>query len=120
MKRLACPVCGYIPDSLAVTTCPKCDAKIYEARSATCLQFDIAHHGQTVEQALAQIDNALNRAILMRASRIRFVCGYGSGAGHTSIIKVQALHYLRRLAASRGYRVETPAHNPGEIDVILY
>lgn len=119
MKRPACPFCGYIPDNLAVTICPKCDSHIYEAVEDSCLEVDVAHRGQSAEDAIRQIDDSISRAILLKKTRIRFVCGYGSAPGHTAIIRARTLPHLKRMAARHGYRILTPPQNPGEIIVLL-
>lgn len=51
------------------------------------LEIDVAHAGETVERALAKLNQAVNEALYRGYQGLRVVHGYGSVCDHTSRIK---------------------------------
>lgn len=80
-----CLVCGMlnvvnIPDinyKASGLVCAKCDSELMAQGDGTTLTVDIAHHHETVLQALGKFEDALNRVWRSHGSRLRLVVGGG-------------------------------------------
>ena len=87
MGEFECRQCGNPIGSVA-EECPKCggneatrqDGKRY-------LEVDVAHAGETVERAMAKLNQAASKALAGAYHGLRVVHGYGSGHHHTHLIK---------------------------------
>ena len=82
-----CGQCGIPLDTLA-KECPKCGEKrAVRQDGKKYLEVDVAHAGETVEKALAKLNQAASEALAGAYMGLRVVHGYGSGHNHTHLIK---------------------------------
>jgi len=73
---------------------------------------DVAHGGETVERALAKLNQAASEALAGACMGLRVVHGYGSGHNHTHLIKEAVLKRLTALQDRYGGRLLQEG-NPG-------
>lgn len=94
-----CVECGFPLEAMGVDDCPKCDHGSSPRRIAEqgILEVDIAHAGETWEEAKSKIDRAFDDALYYRHSALKVIHGYGSTSGR-SVIGPRAKSYLRHLA----------------------
>jgi len=57
--------------------CPKCDSVIDQQTDGSTITVDIAHHGETVREALRKMDTELELAKSGIAKNLRIVVGTG-------------------------------------------
>jgi len=87
VAELECGQCG-IPLDTVVKECPKCGEKrAVRQDGKRVLEVDVAHGGDTVERALAKLNQAASEALAGAYMGLRVVHGYGSGHNHTHLIK---------------------------------
>lgn len=93
--------------------CPKCEDELYAQSDGSTLTQDIAHSGETVNQALDKLERSLDRAWAGHARHVRLIVGGG-------LIHDEALGFLRYLE-SEGHilNVAEAGHNPGALLVQL-
>lgn len=88
MADLECGQCG-IPLETVLQECPKCGGRNASRQDGKkILELDVAHAGETVEKALAKLNQAVSEALAGAYMGLRVVHGYGSGHNHTHLIKV--------------------------------
>ena len=88
MADFECGQCGN-PMERAGEECPKCgNREAVRADGKRVLEVDVAHRGETVERALAKLNQAASEAPAGAYMGLRVVHGYGSGHNHTHLIKV--------------------------------
>lgn len=94
-----CVVCGFPLEAMGVDECPKCDHGSGASRVAEqgILEVDVAHAGETWEEAQYKIDQSFDDALYYRHSALKVIHGYGSTSG-CSVIGPRAKSYLRHLA----------------------
>jgi len=109
---MPCPYCGH-SISKKDRTCPTCGNPLGPAVGKELLLRDVAHAGETWEQARGKIDQALSDALLYGHSGVRIIHGRGDLPGHTGIIAREAVRYLEDLARGKGWRLEQERRNPG-------
>ena len=106
------PDCG-IPVDPTELTCPKCDASLHDALSKQYYEIDVAHAGQTWEDARQEIEEALNAALLYRYRGLKVIHGYGSSNPRRGVIAREAKHLMQLIAARKGYAFKPDRNNPG-------
>lgn len=106
------PDCG-IPVDPVVLDCPKCNNSLHEAFSELYFEIDVAHNGQTWEQARHEIEEGLNDALLYRYKGLKVIHGYGSSNRKRNIIAREARHLMRKIADNKGYELKPDRHNLG-------
>lgn len=112
MTDLECGQCGIPLDTLA-KECPKCGEKRPVRQDGKkYLEVDVAHAGETVERALAKLNQAVNEALGGAYMGLRVVHGYGSGHNHTHLIKEEVRKRLVALHDKYGGRLIQDG-NPG-------
>lgn len=90
-------------------TCPKCDTARFAENRRQTLVADIAHDGQTLQDAERQLDQLLRQARLENYGRIRLITG--RGLIHQEVDRwLDAALWQERIS---DYRAE--ANNPGAI-----
>ena len=105
MAELECGQCGIPLDTLA-KECPKCGEKrAVRQDGKKYLEVDVAHAGETVEKALAKLNQAASEALAGAYMGVRVVHGYGSGHNHTHLIKEAAQKRLTALQNKYGGRL---------------
>jgi hypothetical protein len=96
MTDLECGQCG-IPLETVLQECPKCGGRSASRQDGKrFLEVDVAHAGETVERAMAKLNQAASEALAGAYQGLRVVHGYGSEHNHTHRIK-EAVH--KRLVA---------------------
>lgn len=75
-------------------------------------EVDVAHGGETWEQAQAMIIDALDQAMYGYFKAVRVIHGYGSLTGQ-SIIGPRAISLMRHLADTHNARFAKDNKNPG-------
>jgi len=112
MAELECGQCGNPIGSVA-EVCPKCGGRgaVRQDRKKY-LEVDVAHAGETVERALAKLNQAASEAMAGAYPGLRVVHGYGSGHNHTDLIKQAVLKRLTALQDRYGGRL-IQDRNPG-------
>jgi len=58
--------------------CPKCDSDVWAQSDGSILTADIAHDGETVAQAMAKLDRALQDAMAAYCRALRLITGGGA------------------------------------------
>jgi len=115
---LECGQCGIPLDTLA-KECPKCGEKrAVRQDGKKYLEVDVAHAGETVEKALAKLNQAASEALAGAYMGLRVVHGYGSGHNHTHLIKEAVQKRLVALHDNYGGRL-IPDGNPGATQWII-
>lgn len=95
--------------TVSTARCPKCDSLIAKQTDGSTIQFDIAHHGETVREALENLERWLQEAKQELPRFVRVIVGTGR-------IRQEALGWLQD-AEYRGevLSVETTESNRGQI-----
>ncbi len=76
MSFVNCANCGMEYDE-RTHKCPKCDTPAYSDNRNQTLTVDIAHHGETLDNALQKLSAALTEAQSKRYGRLRLIVGSG-------------------------------------------
>jgi dsDNA-specific endonuclease/ATPase MutS2 len=99
--------------------CPKCgNREAVRADGKRVLEVDVAHGGETVERALAKLEQAVDETLKAGYARLRVIHGYGSQAHHTHRIQGAVRAKLEEFQKRYGGRLETD-QNPGAMEWIL-
>ncbi|MEC8356286.1 MAG: Smr/MutS family protein [Pseudomonadota bacterium] len=106
------PDCG-IPVDPSKLTCPKCDTDLHNALSEQFYEIDVAHNGQTREEAKVEIEEGLNTALLCRFRGLKVIHGYGSGSSKRGAIAREVTRFMETLAARKGYGFRQDGSNRG-------
>ena len=112
MPQLECGQCGIPLDTLA-KECPKCGEKrAVRQDGKKILEVDVAHAGETVDKALAKLNQAASEALAGAYMGLRVVHRYGSGHNHTHLIKEAVQKRLLALQERYGGKLIQDG-NPG-------
>lgn len=112
MAKLECGQCGNPIGSVA-EECPKCGGRgAVRQDGQKWLDVDVAHSGETVEKALAKLNQAASEALAGAYQGLRVVHGYGSGHHHTHLIKEAVKKRLVALQEKYGGQL-IQDRNPG-------
>ena len=111
-KKMECGQCGN-PLEEAGEECPKCgNREAVRVDGKRVLGVDVAHAGETVERALAKLNQAASEALAGAYMGLRVVHGYGSGHNHTHLIKEAVQKRLLALQERYGGKLIQDG-NPG-------
>ena len=109
---MECGQCGN-PLEEAGEECPKCgNREAVRVDGKRVLGVDVAHAGETVERALAKLNQAASEALAGAYMGLRVVHGYGSGHNHTHLIKEAVQKRLLALQERYGGKLIKDG-NPG-------
>ena len=112
MTDLECGQCG-IPLETVMQECPKCGGRSASRQDGKrFLDVDVAHAGETVERALAKLNQAASEALAGAYQGLRVVHGYGSENNHTHRIKEAVSSRLANLKKRYGGQL-LKDRNPG-------
>jgi len=106
-----CPVCGN-PGGLAGTRCEKCGELLGSHPVRSLLEVDVAHGGESWEEAREKIIKGIDRALVGRHKGLKIIHGRGQTTGR-AVIRTQAIDLLNRLARQTGGRLQAEDNNPG-------
>jgi len=116
---LRCGSCGN-PLERVGEECLKCgNREAVRADGKRVLEVDVAHGGETVERALAKLEQAVDEVLKAGYARLRVIHGYGSQAHHTHRIQRAVRAKMEEFQKRYGGRLETD-QNPGAMDWILH
>ena len=108
----SCLNCGLVVTG-GTTICPKCDARVHAQLVDEVLVVDVAHRGETWNEAELAIHRAIDRAIQGRYRGLKIIHGYGSGTGGDGVIGRRAKAVLRQWARQHQARYASDRRNPG-------
>ena len=112
MAHLECGQCG-IPLETVTQECPKCGGRSASRQDGKrFLDVDVAHAGETVERAIAKLNQAASEALAGAYQGLRVVHGYGSGHNHSHRIKEAVINRLASLQKRYGGQLLKDG-NPG-------
>lgn len=95
--------------TVSAVRCPKCDSLISKQTDGSTVQFDIAHHGETVREALTNLERWLDEARQELPRFVRVIVGTGR-------IREEALGWLQDAEFRREVlSVEASESNRGQI-----
>ena len=115
---LECGSCGN-PLERAGEECPKCgNREAVRADGKRVLEVDVAHGGETVERALAKLEQAVDEALKAGYALLRVIHGYGSQAHHTHRIQEAVRARLAFYQQKYGGKLAGEL-NPGATEWIL-
>jgi hypothetical protein len=109
---LECPHCGNPLVSAESSECPKCNQRLRGYAYQQLLVADVAHSGESWEEAERKIIRAVDQGIFRRHKGVKIVHGYGTTTGR-SVIRDKAIELLRELARQTGGRFVRDDDNPG-------
>jgi hypothetical protein len=110
--KLECGQCG-IPLETVMQECPKCGGRSAARQvGMRFLEVDVAHAGETVERAIAKLNQAASEALAGAYQGLKVVHGYGSEHNHTHRIKEAVRKRLVALHNKYGGRLIQDS-NPG-------
>ena len=107
-----CAECGFPLETFGVAQCPKCDGVTLGRVGRGILEVDVAHAGETWEDARDKIREALEQALNGGYRGLKIVHGYGSTTGR-SVIGPRATAYLRHLGEEVEGRYAADRRNQG-------
>ena len=114
MTDLECGQCG-IPLETVLQECPKCGGRSASRQDGQRYhEVDVAHAGETVEKAMAKLNQAASEALAGAYQGLKVVHGYGSGHNHTHLIKEAVRKRLLALQERYGGKLIQDG-NPGAI-----
>jgi len=117
-KKMECGQCGNPLEEVG-DECPKCgNREAVRVDGKRVLGVDVAHAGETVERALAKLEQAVDEVLKAGYARLRVIHGYGSQAHHTHRIQWAVRAKLEEFKNRYGGRLETD-QNPGAMEWIL-
>ena len=118
MADLECGQCG-IPLEMVLQECPKCGGRSASRQDGKrFFEVDVAHAGETVERAIAKLNQAASEALAGAYQGLKVVHGYGSEHNHTHRIKEAVQKRLVALHDKYGGRL-IPDGNPGVTQWII-
>ena len=107
-----CPTCENPLDSFNGSQCPKCGEALRNTRYQAVLEVDVAHSGETWEEAERKINRAVDHGIRNQHKGVKIIHGSGRTTGG-SVIRGKAIDLLGELARSTGGRLVQDNGNPG-------
>lgn len=99
--------------------CPKCGGRSAARQDGMrFLEVDVAHAGETVERAIAKLNQAASEALAGAYQGLKVVHGYGSGHNHTHLSKEAVRKHLLALQERYGGKLIQDG-NPGATQWII-
>ena len=96
---MECRQCGMEIDE--GRACPKCDLPAAKQKLDELFVIDVAHSGETWDQAEAKIMNALDTCLYEHYKGLKVIHGKGSHRG-SGVIRARATQLMRFLAEQHG------------------
>ena len=98
---MECRQCGMLIDINSEQACPKCDLPAAQQKLDELLVIDVAHNGETWDQAESKILTALDNCLYQHYKGLKVIHGRGSHRG-SGVIKARAIQLMRYLAEQHG------------------
>ena len=89
-----CLQCGFIVEEPKITDCPKCDATLGKQTDGSIRTVDIAHHQETVSEAIDKLRKAVNRHRKDLTQSLHVIVGGGT-------IREEIISTLNQMKARR-------------------
>ena len=102
-----CPNCGFPLNPDADDRCPKCEGSLRGSGSLPLLQVDVAHDGESWEEAARKIEEAIDRGVRWGHKGVKIIHGRGA------VIAPRAAAFMRSIAETIGARYTPDRNNPG-------
>lgn len=116
---MTCPYCGSSV-SPGSDTCSVCGNTLPDTFVDELMEVDVAHSGESWEDARRKIEKAVDTCLLRQLKGVRIIHGRGDRGFHTGIIARKAVPYMRKLAQSHGGRCVQDDHNSGAHIIYFY
>lgn len=107
-----CPTCGFPIDPSGEKACPKCESSFTASGVFGILEVDVAHSGESWDEAARKIERAIDRGIQWGHKGVKVIHGHGSSTGQ-AVIAPRAISFMRHLAETTGGRFARDRQNPG-------
>ena len=108
----SCPTCENPFDSADSSKCPKCGESLRNHHDRPLLEADVAHSGESWEQAEEKIERAVDQGLRDQHKGVKIIHGSGRTTGR-SVIRGKAIDLLGELTRSTGGRLVQDNGNPG-------
>ena len=93
-------------------SCPKCDHPAEKQKLDELVIVDVAHSGETWDQAEVKILSALDTCLYQHYKGMKVIHGRGSHRG-SGVIKARATQLMRHLAEQHGGTYTMDRHTDG-------
>lgn len=107
-----CPTCEFPLNPGRDAQCPKCGSDVRGKPLQGLLEVDVAHSGESWDDARQKIIRAVDVGILHGHSGVKIIHGWGSTTGRATI-RQQAVRLLQSLAHRTGGNLVPDKQNPG-------
>ena len=107
-----CSTCGNPLNFASCVECPKCGRSLRTFHDQPLLEADVAHSGESWEEARQKIVKAVDRGLFGRHKGVKIIHGHGRSTGR-SLMYSKAIDLLRDLARRTGGRLAQDNVNPG-------
>ncbi len=107
---MECRQCGMLIDE--GQDCPKCDLPAAQQKLDALYVIDVAHSGETWDQAEVKIMNAIDTCLFQHYKGLKVIHGRGSHRG-SGVIRARATQLMRYLAEQHGGKYTRDRHNEG-------
>lgn len=94
------------------THCLKCDFDFNAAITQKPLVIDLVHQGESIQQALSKLEQAINACFWNHQPALKVIHGYGS-SGHSARIMPHIVNALQKYARQYHGTVRPDGENPG-------
>ena len=105
-----CRHCGMLIDD--GKDCPKCDLPAEKQKLDELYVIDVAHNGETWDQAEAKIMEALDACLYQHYKGLKVIHGRGAHRG-SGIIRARATQLMRYLAEQHNGKYTLDKHTEG-------
>ena len=107
-----CPNCEMPVQPHRDGECPKCGEPIRDKTLQGLLEVDVAHAGETWDEAREKIIKAVDHGIQYGHSGVKIIHGYGASSG-SSVIRDHTVTLMKSLAVKTGGKLAVDRSNPG-------
>lgn len=108
-----CCHCDFPNLATANSVCPKCgESSSSSTGQASLLEIDIAHQGETWEEARSKLLQAIDSSLHAGRKGVKIIHGYGSTTGQ-AVIAPRAIALMRQMAEQYQGRYVKDKHTQG-------
>jgi hypothetical protein len=100
---MECHNCGFPIRNAGLSHCPKCDGKLRGEFIDELWVVDVAHDGETVEEAELKMSQAVSAALANRRKGVKIIHGKGRRGVRGGAIRHAAVRFLRTWVKRQGY-----------------
>lgn len=110
---MECRNCGFRPPNRTEDVCRKCDTPFRGEIVDDLYVVDVAHDGETVDEAIGKTTRAVSDALLLSFKGVKIIHGYGSGKGYPARISAAVRPLLEQLARDHSADLVQDRHTRG-------